>query len=40
MAFVLVPIAVFVLIAIHETGHYAAGLTAGIPAKVLVIQAR
>ena len=38
MEFVLVPIAVFALIAIHEMGHYAAGLTAGIPAKVMRIR--
>ena len=38
MEFVLIPIAVFALIAIHEMGHYAAGLTAGIPAKVMKIR--
>lgn len=29
---------VFTMIAIHETGHYLAGLTAGIPASVMKIR--
>ena len=29
---------VFTLIAVHEAGHYLAGLTAGIPASVMKIR--
>ena len=29
---------VFTMIAVHETGHYLAGLTAGIPASVMKIR--
>jgi hypothetical protein len=38
MEFFLVPTLVFALIAVHETGHYVAGLTAGIPAKAMKIR--
>jgi hypothetical protein len=42
MAFLLILlmmiVLVFVLIAVHETGHYLAGLTAGIPASTMRIR--
>jgi hypothetical protein len=38
MEFFLAPALVFVLIAVHETGHYFAGLTAGIPAAAMRIR--
>jgi hypothetical protein len=38
MEFFLVPTLVFALIAVHETGHYIAGLTAGIPATAMKIR--
>ena len=38
MEFFLAPALVFVLIAVHEMGHYVAGLTAGIPAEAMRIR--
>ena len=38
MEFFLAPALVFVLIAVHEMGHYVAGLTAGIPATAMRIR--
>jgi hypothetical protein len=38
MEFLLAPALVFVLIAVHELGHYLAGLTAGIPASAMRIR--
>jgi hypothetical protein len=38
MEFFLAPALVFVLIAVHELGHYLAGLTAGIPASAMRIR--
>jgi hypothetical protein len=38
MEFFLVPTLVFGLIAVHKTGHYIAGLTAGIPATAMRIR--
>ena len=38
MEFFLVPTLVFTLIAVHEAGHYLAGLTAGIPAAAMRIR--
>lgn len=38
MEFVLAPALVFVLIVVHEAGHYLAGLTAGIPAKAMRVR--
>jgi hypothetical protein len=38
MEFVLAPALVFILIAVHEVGHYVAGLTAGIPATAMRIR--
>jgi hypothetical protein len=38
MEFLLAPALVLVLIAVHESGHYLAGLTAGIPATAMSIR--
>jgi hypothetical protein len=38
MEFFLVPALLFVLIAVHETGHYLAGLTGGIPATAMKVR--
>ena len=38
MEFFLAPALVFVLIAVHEAGHYVAGLTAGIPVRAMRIR--
>lgn len=38
MEFLLAPALVFVLIAVHERGHYVAGLTAGIPSGAMKIR--
>jgi hypothetical protein len=38
MEFFLVPALVFGLIAVHEAGHYIAGLTAGIPTTAMRIR--
>lgn len=38
MEFFLAPALVMILIAVHELGHYLAGLTAGIPASAMKIR--